>query len=332
MSTDSAFPTPNNLGIAVYSNNAEAIGNTPLVRINRIIQSPATVLAKVESRNPAFSVKCRIGAALIADAEARGLLKAGMHIVEPTSGNTGIALAFVAAAKGYALTLTMPSSMSIERRKVMKALGANLVLTDPAKGMRGAVEEAQRLLDENPDTYFLPQQFENPANPAIHEATTGPEIWEATGGKVDIVVAGVGTDGTISGISSYFEKVKKQALYSVAVEPAESPIIGQTKRGEALTPGPHKIQGIGANFIPKNLDLDLVDEVMPIDAATAIDWARKTASQEGILVGISSGAAMAAAAELAARPENAGKTIVVILPDGGERYLSSVLFEDISVD
>ena len=332
MSTDSAFPTPNNLGIAVYSNNAEAIGNTPLVRINRIIQSPATILAKVESRNPAFSVKCRIGAALIADAEARGVLKAGMHIVEPTSGNTGIALAFVAAAKGYALTLTMPSSMSIERRKVMKALGANLVLTDPAKGMRGAVEEAQRLLDENPDTYFLPQQFENPANPAIHEATTGPEIWDATGGKVDILVAGVGTGGTISGISSYFEKVKKQALYSVAVEPAESPIIGQTKRGEALTPGPHKIQGIGANFIPKNLDLDLVDEVMPIDAATAIDWARKTASQEGILVGISSGAAMAAAAELAARPENAGKTIVVILPDGGERYLSSVLFEDISAD
>ena len=332
MSTDSAFPTPNNLGIAVYSNNAEAIGNTPLVRINRIIQSPATILAKVESRNPAFSVKCRIGAALIADAEARGVLKAGMHIVEPTSGNTGIALAFVAAAKGYALTLTMPSSMSIERRKVMKALGANLVLTDPAKGMRGAVEEAQRLLDENPETYFLPQQFENPANPAIHEATTGPEIWDATGGKVDILVAGVGTGGTISGISSYFEKVKKQALYSVAVEPAESPIIGQTKRGEALTPGPHKIQGIGANFIPKNLDLDLVDEVMPIDAATAIDWARKTASQEGILVGISSGAAMAAAAELAARPENAGKTIVVILPDGGERYLSSVLFEDISVD
>ena len=332
MSTDSAFPTPNNLGIAVYSNNAEAIGNTPLVRINRIIQSPATVLAKVESRNPAFSIKCRIGAALIADAEARGVLKAGMHIVEPTSGNTGIALAFVAAAKGYVLTLTMPSSMSIERRKVMKALGANLVLTDPAKGMRGAVEEAQRLLDENPDTYFLPQQFENPANPAIHEATTGPEIWEATGGKVDILVAGVGTGGTISGISSYFEKVKKQALYSVAVEPAESPIIGQTKRGETLTPGPHKIQGIGANFIPKNLDLDLVDEVMPIDAATAIDWARKTASQEGILVGISSGAAMAAAAELAARPENTGKTIVVILPDGGERYLSSVLFEDISVD
>lgn len=332
MSTDSAFPTPNNLGIAVYSNNAEAIGNTPLVRINRIIQSPATVLAKVESRNPAFSVKCRIGAALIADAEARGVLKAGMHIVEPTSGNTGIALAFVAAAKGYALTLTMPSSMSIERRKVMKALGANLVLTDPAKGMRGAVEEAQRLLDENPDTYFLPQQFENPANPAIHESTTGPEIWDATGGKVDILVAGVGTGGTISGISSYFEKVKKQALYSVAVEPAESPIIDQTKRGETLTPGPHKIQGIGANFIPKNLDLDLVDEVMPIDAATAIDWARKTASQEGILVGISSGAAMAAAAELAARPENAGKTIVVILPDGGERYLSSVLFEDISAD
>ena len=332
MTTDAAFPTTNNLGIAVYANNAEAIGNTPLVRINRVAPGGATVLAKVESRNPAFSVKCRIGAALIADAEQRGVLKQGMHIVEPTSGNTGIALAFVAAAKGYDITLTMPASMSIERRKVLKALGANLVLTDPAKGMKGAVEEAERLVAENPETYFLPQQFENPANPKIHEETTGPEIFAATGGKVDILVAGVGTGGTISGISRYFEKVQNQPIYSVAVEPAESAIIGQAKRGEDLTPGPHKIQGIGANFIPKNLDLDLVDEVIAIPSAEAIEFARKTATQEGILVGISCGAAMAAAAQLAARPENAGKTIVVILPDGGERYLSSVLFEDISAD
>ncbi|MGA8883004.1 MAG: cysteine synthase A [Acinetobacter sp.] len=332
MTTDSAFPAPANLGIAVYSNNAEAIGNTPLVRINRSISGGASVLAKVESRNPAFSVKCRVGAALVADAEQKGLLKPGMHIVEPTSGNTGIALAFAAAAKGYAITLTMPASMSIERRKVLKSFGATLVLTEPAKGMKGAVDEAVRLAAENPELYYLPQQFENPANPKIHELTTGPEIWEATGGKVDILVSGVGTGGTISGISSYFEKVKNQPLYSVAVEPAESPIIGQAKRGEPLTPGPHKIQGIGANFIPKNLDLDLVDEVMAIESAEAIEWARKTATHEGILVGISSGAAMAAAAKLAARPENSGKTIVVILPDSGERYLSSVLFEDISAD
>lgn len=332
MTTDSAFPTPNNLGIAVYSNNAEAIGNTPLVRINRVISGGANVFAKVESRNPAFSVKCRIGAALIADAEKRGVLKAGMHIVEPTSGNTGIALAFVAAAKGYDITLTMPASMSIERRKVLKALGANLVLTEPAKGMKGAVDEAVRLATEQPEHYFLPQQFENPANPQIHEDTTGPEIWAATNGQVNILVAGVGTGGTISGISRFFEKVKNQPIYSVAVEPAESAIIGQTKRGEAITPAPHKIQGIGANFIPKNLDLDLVDEVIAITSQDAIDWARKTATQEGILVGISSGAAMAAAAQLAARPENAGKNIVVILPDSGERYLSSVLFEDISAD
>ena len=332
MSTDSAFPTPNNLGIAVYSNNAEAIGNTPMVRINRVISGGANVFAKVESRNPAFSVKCRIGAALIADAEKRGVLKAGMHIVEPTSGNTGIALAFVAAAKGYDITLTMPASMSIERRKVLKALGANLVLTEAAKGMKGAVDEAVRLATEQPELYFLPQQFENPANPQIHEDTTGPEIWAATNGQVDILVAGVGTGGTISGISRFFEKVKNQPIYSVAVEPAESPIISQTKRGEAITPAPHKIQGIGANFIPKNLDLNLVDEVVTITSQDAIDWARKTATQEGILVGISCGAAMAAAAQLAARPENAGKNIVVILPDSGERYLSSVLFEDISAD
>lgn len=327
MTTDAQFPTPANLGIAVYANNAEAIGNTPLVRINRIIQSGATVLAKIESRNPAFSVKCRVGAALVTDAEKRGVLKAGMHIVEPTSGNTGIALAFVAAAKGYPITLTMPASMSLERRKVLKALGANLVLTEPAKGMKGAVDEAVRLATEQPELYFLPQQFENPANPQIHQDTTGPEIWQATGGQVDILVSGVGTGGTITGISRYFEQVQNKPLYSVAVEPAESPIISQTKRGESITPAPHKIQGIGANFIPKNLDLSLVDEVLPIASEEALEWARKTATQEGILVGISCGAALAAAAKLAARPENASKTIVVILPDSGERYLSSVLFE-----
>lgn len=327
MSNDPQFPTPNNLGIAVYSNNAEAIGNTPLVRINRLIKTDAIVLAKVESRNPAFSVKCRIGAALIADAEKRGVLKEGMHIVEPTSGNTGIALAFVAAAKGYSITLTMPASMSLERRKVLKALGANLVLTEPAKGMKGAVDEAVRLATEQPEVYFLPQQFENPANPQIHVDTTGPEIWQATGGQVDILVAGVGTGGTITGISRYFEQVQNKPLYSVAVEPAESPIITQTKNGENITPAPHKIQGIGANFIPKNLDLDLVDEVLPVSSEEAIQWARKCATQEGILVGISSGAALATAAKIAERPENAGKTIVVILPDSGERYLSSVLFE-----
>ncbi len=332
MSTDSAFPTPDNLGIAVYNNNAEAIGNTPLIRINRLMPASVTVLAKIESRNPAFSVKCRVGAALVADAETKGLLKPGMHIVEPTSGNTGIALAFVAAAKGYALTLTMPASMSVERRKVLKAFGANLVLTEPAKGMQGAVDEAVRLATEQPELYYLPQQFENPANPKIHEQTTAPEIWQATGGQVDILVAGVGTGGTISGIARYFKQIKNQALYTVAVEPAESPIIGQRLRGETLTPGPHKIQGIGANFIPKNLALDLVDEVVAIESAEAIQWARKIATHEGVLVGISCGAAMAAAAQLAARPENAGKTIVVILPDSGERYLSSVLFEDISAD
>lgn len=328
MSTDQNFQAPKNLGIAVYENNAEAIGNTPLIRINRIIKGGATVLAKIESRNPAFSVKCRVGAALVKDAEQRGVLKEGMHIVEPTSGNTGIALAFVAAAKGYSITLTMPASMSLERRKVLKALGANLVLTEPAKGMKGAVDEAIRLANENPEKYFLPQQFDNPANPKIHEETTGPEIWQATGGEVDILISGVGTGGTITGISRYFEQVKNKPLYSVAVEPTESPIITQTKAGETITPAPHKIQGIGANFIPKNLDLDLVDEVLPVSSEDAIDWARKCATQEGILVGISCGAALAAAEKVALRPENKDKTIVVILPDSGERYLSSILFAE----
>ena len=316
-----------NRGIAIYDNNAESIGNTPLIRLNRIMPKGVTVLAKIESRNPAFSVKCRIGAALVKDAELRGVLKQGMQIVEPTSGNTGIALAFVAAAKGYPITLTMPASMSLERRKVLKALGANLVLTDAALGMQGAVDEAQRIKDSAPEQYFLPQQFNSPANPQIHVDTTAPEIWQATGGAVDILVAGVGTGGTITGISRYFEQIQGQSLHSVAVEPAESPLITQTLAGAALQPAPHKIQGIGANFVPKNLDLTLVDEVQTVSSAEAVTWARRAATEEGILCGISCGAALAAAARVAALPESQGKTIVVILPDSGERYLSSILFD-----
>ena len=321
MTTDAAFPTPANLGIAVYSNNAEAIGNTPLVRINRLISSGATVLAKVESRNPAFSVKCRIGAALIADAEKRGVLKEGMHIVEPTSGNTGIALAFVAAAKGYEITLTMPASMSIERRKVLKALGANLVLTEPAKGMKGAVDEAERLATEHPETYFLPQQFNNPANPQIHEETTGPEIWAATGGKVDILVAGVGTGGTVTGVGEYL-KSQNPDVKIVAVEPATSPVLS---KGEA---GPHKIQGIGAGFVPNVLNTCIYDEIIRVKNEDAFAAGKQFAISEGILVGISSGAALHAAAELAARPEYKNKKIVVLLPDSGDRYLSTALFAE----
>lgn len=327
MTTDTAYAVPTNKGIAVYANNAEAIGNTPLVRLNRIMPAGVTVLAKIESRNPAFSVKCRVGASLIADAEARGVLKAGVRIIEPTSGNTGIALAFVAAAKGYDITLTMPASMSIERRKVLKALGADLILTEAALGMKGAVDEAQRIKDAAPEQYFLPQQFDNPANPQIHQNTTGPEIWDATGGQVDVLVAGVGTGGTITGISRYFEQTRGKALYSVAVEPAESPLIAQTLAGQPLQPAPHKIQGIGANFLPRNLDLSIVDEVQAIDSSDAMTWARRAMTQEGILCGISCGAALAATAVVASRPEMQGKTIVVILPDSGERYLSSVLFD-----
>ena len=316
-----------NRGIAIYDNNAESIGNTPLIRLNRIMPKGVTVLAKIESRNPAFSVKCRVGAALVKDAEQRGVLTQGMQIIEPTSGNTGIALAFVAAAKGYPITLTMPASMSIERRKVLKALGANLVLTDAALGMQGAVDAAQRIKDSAPEQYFLPQQFNNPANPQIHVDTTAPEIWEATGGAVDILVAGVGTGGTITGISRYFEQIQSQSLHSVAVEPAESPLISQTLAGVPIQPAPHKIQGIGANFVPKNLDLTLVDEVQTVSSAEAVTWARRAATEEGILCGISCGAALAAAARVAERPESQGKTIVVILPDSGERYLSSILFD-----
>lgn len=315
-----------NAGIAVYNSNAESIGNTPLIRLNKLAPAGVTILVKIESRNPAASVKDRIGASLIADAEARGALKKGITIIEPTSGNTGIALAFVAAAKGYKITLTMPSSMSLERRKVLKALGAELVLTDPALGIKGAVVEAQRIKDSDPDHYFLPQQFENPANPKIHRETTGPEIWAATGGNVDAFVAGVGTGGTISGVSQYFEQIKGKALHSVAVEPTESPIITQTRNGEDIKPAPHKIQGIGPNFIPKNLDLSIIDEVQTVSSDEAIAWSRRLATEEGILSGISSGAAIAGAVKVAERPEWQGKTIVVVLPDSGERYLSSVLF------
>jgi len=316
--------------MSFYTDNSQSIGNTPLIQINKVIgDSEATVLGKIEGRNPAYSVKCRIGAAMIWDAEERGALKPGMEIIEPTSGNTGIALAFVAASRGYKVTLTMPETMSIERRKVMKALGANLVLTEGAKGMPGAMAKADELMAANPGKYFMPQQFSNPANPAIHEKTTGPEIWDATNGNVDAIVAGVGTGGTITGISRYLKQTQGKQIISVAVEPEASPIISQTLAGEALKPSPHKIQGIGAGFLPANLDLEVVDRVEKISNEEAIEYARRLATEEGILVGISSGAAIVAAKRLAQEAEFAGKTIVVILPDSGERYLSSILFEDI---
>ena len=313
----------------IFHDNSLSIGRTPLVRLNRITPGGATVLAKIEGRNPAYSVKCRIGAAMIWDAEQRGLLGPGKEIVEPTSGNTGIALAFVAAARGIPITLTMPETMSLERRKVLKAFGANLVLTPGAKGMTGAVNEAEQLAAADPGRYVLLHQFKNPANPAIHEQTTGPEIWEDTGGRIDVLVSGVGTGGTITGISRYLKKTRGRQILAVAVEPAHSPVITQRLAGEALQPGPHKIQGIGAGFIPDTLDLSLVDRVEQVTNDEAIEFARRLAKEEGILSGISCGAATAVAARLAAQPEFAGKTIVVILPDSGERYLSSVLFEDI---
>jgi cysteine synthase A len=310
-----------------FSDNSLSIGNTPLVRINRMAQGvKATVLAKVEGRNPAYSVKCRIGANMIWDAEKKGLLKPGMEIVEPTSGNTGIALAFVAAARGYKLTVTMPETASLERRKVLAALGARIVLTPAARGMTGAIQEAEGILQSKPAAY-MPQQFRNPANPEIHFRTTGPEIWEQTGGKVDVLVAGVGTGGTISGISGFLKKEKRHPLLSVAVEPQESPVISQHLAGQELKPGPHKIQGIGAGFIPENLDLSLVDRVEQVGSEEAIEHARRLSREEGILSGISCGAAMAAALRIAAEKEFAGRTLVVILPDSGERYLSGPLFE-----
>jgi cysteine synthase A len=312
----------------IYADNAQAIGNTPLVKINRLGPKGVTILAKIEGRNPAYSVKCRIGANMVWDAEASGRLKPGMTLVEPTSGNTGIGLAFVAAARGYKLILTMPSSMSLERRKVLKALGAELVLTEPAKGMKGAIEKAAEIAASDPERYYLPQQFENPANPAIHEKTTGPEIWNDTDGAVDALVAGVGTGGTITGISRYIKKTRGKPLLSVAVEPVGSPVISQTLAGQEVQPGPHKIQGIGAGFVPKNLDLSIVDRVEQVSDEEAKAMALRLMREEGILCGISCGAAMAAAVRLAeTEPSMQGKTIVVILPDSGERYLSSMLFE-----
>ncbi|MDP2406301.1 cysteine synthase A [Hydrogenophaga sp.] len=315
--------------MTIYNDNALSIGRTPLVRLNRITDgAKATVLAKIEGRNPAYSVKCRIGAALIWDAEQRGLLGPGKELVEPTSGNTGIALAFVAAAKGIPLTLTMPETMSIERRKLLLAYGARLVLTEGAKGMKGAVAKAEEIAASDPK-YVLLQQFKNAANPAIHEATTGPEIWEDTDGAIDILVSGVGTGGTITGVSRFIKETKGKAITSVAVEPTASPILMQQRKGEELKPAPHKIQGIGAGFVPEVLDLSLVDAIEQVSNEEAVDFALRLAREEGILSGISCGAAAAVAVRLAQRPENAGKTIVVILPDSGERYLSSVLFDGV---
>ncbi len=316
--------------MSYFTDNSLSIGNTPMVRLNRIVDpAQATVLAKIEGRNPAYSVKCRIGAAMIWDAEEKGLLGPGVEVVEPTSGNTGIALAFVCAARGYRLTLTMPDSMSIERRKVLKAFGANLVLTEGAKGMKGAIARAEEIVASDPGRYFMPQQFDNPANPAIHEKTTGPEIWEQTGGVIDAFVAGVGTGGTITGVSRYLKKTRGHAVTTVAIEPEASPVISQTLAGETVKPAPHKIQGIGAGFVPGVLDLDLVDRIERVSNEDAVAMARRLATEEGILAGISCGAATVAAARLAAEPAFAGKTIVVVLPDAGERYLSSVLFEDL---
>lgn len=311
-----------------FEDNSKSTGHTPLVRLNRVTDgAPATILAKIEGRNPGYSVKCRIGAAMVADADSRGLLGPGRELVEPTSGNTGIALAFVAAARGIPLTLTMPETMSIERRKLLVAYGAKLVLTEGAKGMSGAIARAEEIAASDPDRYVLLQQFKNPANPAIHEKTTGPEIWNDTDGKIDILVSGVGTGGTITGISRYIKNTQGKAITSVAVEPSASPVLSQIRAGEPLKPGPHKIQGIGAGFVPETLDLSLVDEIEQVSNEDAVLYARRLAREEGILSGISCGAAVAVAVRLARRPENSGKTIVVILPDSGERYLSSILFE-----
>ena len=314
--------------MALYLNNADSIGHTPLIRLNRITDGAgATVLAIIEGRNPAYSVKCRVGAAMVADAEAHGLLGPGKEIIEPTSGNTGIALAFVAASKGIPLTLTMPDTMSIERRKLLVAYGAKLILTEGAKGMNGAIAKAEEILASAPERYVLLQQFKNPANPAIHEKTTGPEIWDDTDGAVDIFVSGVGTGGTITGVSRYIKQSKGKKILTVAVEPTASPVLTQQRAGLALKPGPHKIQGIGAGFVPDVLDMSLVDQIEQVSNEDAILYAQRLAKEEGILAGISCGAAVAVALRLAKLPEHTGKTIVVILPDSGERYLSSILFD-----
>jgi cysteine synthase A len=316
----------------IFDDYSRSIGNTPLVRLNSIAKgSKAILLAKVEGRNPSFSIKCRIGANMIWDAEKRGALKPGIEIIEPTSGNTGIALAFVAAARGYKLTLTMPETFSIERRRVLASLGATLILTPGAEGMKGTIARAEEIAASDPQRYFLPQQFRNPANPAIHEQTTGPEIWNDTDGTIDILVSGVGTGGTITGVSRYIKHTRKKQILSVAVEPKESPVITQKRAGDPIKPGPHKIQGIGAGFIPDNLDLSIVDRVEQVDSAEAIDFARRLAREEGLLVGISSGAAAVAATRLAFDEAFAGKTIVVVLPDLAERYLSTALFEGVGV-
>jgi cysteine synthase A len=313
-----------------FTDNSQTIGKTPLVRLNRITDgAKATVLAKIEGRNPAYSVKCRIGAAMINDAIKQGLLGPGKELVEPTSGNTGIALAFVAAAKGIPLTLTMPETMSLERRKLLTALGAKIVLTEGPKGMNGAVAKAVEIANSDLSKYVLLQQFNNPSNPAIHETTTGPEVWEDTNGNVDVFVAGVGTGGTITGVSRYIKKTKNKSIESVAVEPTASPVITQKLNGEEIKPSPHKIQGIGAGFIPGNLDLSVVDKVEQVSNEEAIEFARRLAKEEGILAGISCGAAAAVAVRLAKQPQYEGKTIVVILPDSAERYLSSALFEGV---
>jgi len=312
----------------IFDDNSLSIGGTPLVRLNRIGQGLGVqMFGKVEGRNPAYSVKCRIGASMIWDAEKRGTLKPGMEIIEPTSGNTGIALAFVAAARGYPITLTMPETMSIERRKVLKAFGAKLVLTDGAMGMKGAITAAEQAAQAEPNRYVLLQQFKNPANPAIHVETTGPEIWEDTQGQIDVLVSGIGTGGTISGVSKYIKEMKGKRILSIGVEPAASPVITQTLNRQTVKPGPHKIQGIGAGFIPDTLDLKMVDRVELVNNEESIEMARRLASQEGILSGISCGAAVAAAVRIAKEPEMKGKNIVVILPDSGERYLTSVLYE-----
>lgn len=311
----------------IFEDNSLTIGHSPLVRLNRI--GNGRILAKVESRNPSFSVKDRIGANMIWDAEKRGILKPGIELVEPTSGNTGIALAFVAAARGYKLTLTMPETMSLERRKLLKALGANLVLTEGAKGMKGAIAKAEEIVASDPKRFVLLQQFSNPANPEIHEKTTGPEIWEDTNGEVDVLISGVGTGGTLTGTTRYLKKTKGKQIITVAVEPETSPVITQALAGEEIKPGPHKIQGIGAGFIPDNLDLDLVDRVELVGNDEAIAMARRLMEEEGILAGISSGAAVVAAVKLANDPDFTGKTIVVILPSSGERYLSTALFADL---
>jgi cysteine synthase len=313
---------------SIYQDNSYSIGRTPLVRLNKVTDgSRATVLAKIEGRNPAYSVKCRIGAAMVWDAEKSGRLKPGMEIIEPTSGNTGIALAYVGAARGYKVLLTMPETLNVERRKVLKILGANMILTDGTKSMKGAIAKAEEILRSNPSRYFMPQQFENPANPGIHEATTAVEIWDDTDGNVDIFVSGVGTGGTITGVTRYFKKIKAGNIFSVAVEPADSPILTQTRNGEELKPGSHKIPGIGAGFVPKVLDLSLIDRIERVTNDEAIEMARRLAKEEGILSGVSCGAAVAAAVRIAKEPASMGKTIVVVLPDAGERYLSSTLFE-----